>query len=218
MNLLTRITATLNGTIENMVSHVENHDAIVAVALKDTRAAVAKARVRLDRVRKDGVLMQERLNEAKRMEQLWADRAIAVAVEDESKALECIARRNQCREQAVQTTQALTRHVELEKKVGQSVATMEKRLADITQQQNLMRSRQSTADALRVINKIEGSSQYGIEDTFERWEMLITETEYASGPVSQMDALDTAFLKHEHATELKAELDTLINSTKAKKE
>jgi phage shock protein A len=218
MNLLTRISATLNGKLEDMVSHVENHDAVVAVALKDTRAAVAKARIRLDRVRKDGEKMRKRLAEAHRMETLWTDRARQVAQEDEAKALECVARRNQCREQILQTEEALSRHEELEKQVGESVRKMEKRLSEIAQQQNLMRSRQSTADALRVINKIEGNADNGIEDTFDRWEMLITETEYSNGNLTEIDSLDTAFLKQENATELKAELDELLNEPKGKKE
>ena len=211
MNLFTRINATLTGKLDEIVGRVENHDAVVAVALKDTRAAVAKAKVRLDRVRRDGEKMHKRLAEARRMELLWADRARQVAQEDEAKALECIARRNQCREQITQTQAALQRHEELEKQVGESVAKMEKRLTDIAQQQNLMRSRQSTAEALRVISKIEGNADNGIEDTFDRWEMLITETEYGNGLSAEFDSLDTAFVKQENEAELKADLQALLS-------
>lgn len=214
MNLFTRINATLTGKLDEMVSRVENHDAVVAVALKDTRAAVAKAKVRLDRVRRDGEKMRSRLADAQRMENVWADRARKVAQEDEAKALECIARRNQCREVAAQTIAALQRHEELEKQVGESVAKMEKRLSDIAQQQNLMRSRQSTAEALRVISKIEGNTDNGIEDTFDRWEMLITETEYGNGFSAEFDSLDTAFAKQENTAVLKAELEALLEENK----
>lgn len=220
MNLITRLAATLNGTLNDIVSHVENHDAVVAVALKDTRAAVAKARVRLDRIRKDGESMRQRVADLKEMEAKWTERARRIAQEDEAKALECVARRNQCREQAVQTLTALSRHEELERKVGENVQRMEKRLQEITQQQNLMRSRQSTADAMRIINKIEGSSAHGVEDTFDRWEMLITETEYAYGSSPDIDSLDASFLNDENSSELKAELDALLseNTTTEKKE
>lgn len=214
MNLFTRISATLTGKLDEIISHVENHDAVVAVALKDTRAAVAKARVRLERVRKDGEAMQKRLDDASRMALLWENRAKDTAAKDEQKALACISRRNQCREQIAQTQNALARHEELEAKVSENVQRMEHRLRDITQQQNLMRSRQSTADAMRIINQIEGSTDYGIEDTFDRWETLITETEYSIGHMSSTDTLDLSFAKEENTMQLQAELAKLLVSKK----
>jgi phage shock protein A len=214
MNLFTRISATLTGKLDEIISHVENHDAVVAVALKDTRAAVAKAKVRLERVRKDGVALQKRLEDATRMTQLWENRAKDTAAKDEQKALACIARRNQCREQIVQTQTALARHEQLEAKVSENVQRMEHRLRDIMQQQNLMRSRQSTADAMRIINQIEGSTDYGIEDTFDRWETLITETEYSIGHMSSTDTLDLSFVKEENTMQLQAELAALLVSKK----
>lgn len=214
MNLFTRISATLTRKMDDMVSQVENHDAVVAVALKDTRAAVAKAKVRLERVRKDGESMRKRLSDATHMAQLWENRAKETAAKDEQKALACIARRNQCREQIVQTQAALVRHEELENKVSENVQRMEQRLRDITQQQNLMRSRQSTADAMRIINQIEGSTDNGIEDTFDRWETLITETEYSIGHMSSTDTLDMSFAKEESTMQLQAELAALLESEK----
>ncbi len=214
MNLFTRISATLTGKLDDMVAHVENHDAVVAVALKDTRTAVAKAKVRLDRVRKDGEAMRNRLEDAERTEKLWEYRAKETAKQDEQKALACIARRNQCRDQIKQLQSALTRHEELETKVGENVQRMEQRLRDITQQQNLMRSRQSTADAMRIISKIEGSTDNGIEDTFDRWEMLITETEYSTGHTSDTDSLDMSFVKEENTMQLQVELAELLDDKK----
>ena len=214
MNLFSRISATFTGKLDEIISHVENHDAVVAVALKDTRTAVAKAKVRLERVRKDGEAMQKRLEDASRMALLWENRAKDTAANDEQKALACIARRNQCREQIAQTQTALARHKELEAKVSENVQRMEHRLREITQQQNLMRSRQSTADAMRIINQIEGSADYGIEDTFDRWEALITETEYSIGHMSSTDTLDLSFAKEENTAQLQAELAELLVSKK----
>ena len=77
-----------------------------------------------------------------------------------------------------------------------------------------MRSRQSTADAMRIINQIEGATGNGIEDTFDRWETLITETEYATGHVSSVDSLDMSFTKEESTVELQAELAELLESKK----
>lgn len=211
MNLFTRISATLTGTVDNMVSHVENHDAVIQAALKETRAAVAKARIQLSRVQKDGDALQRRLTEAQKMEKVWAERAVSTAKSDEDKALECIARRNHCREMIANTTDAIKRHKQTEKQIADNVATMEKRLSTIQQQQNTMRSRQSTAEAQRIINKIGGQSGEDIDNVFDRWEMLVTEQEYLDGSISELDALDMEFSKRESDNELKAELDALMN-------
>ena len=205
MNLFTRLSATLTGKLESAVSHIENHDAVVEVALKDTRSAVAKARVRLEQVRRDGKSMHMRREMLIEKEAQWTKRAQEVAAEDEHKAIECLARRNQCREQIAQIKQALVRHGQLEQTVSANVARMEERLREMSQQQTLMRSRQSTADAMRIINKIEDASSGGIDATFDRWEMLITETEYANGNLPDVDALDLSFVKEEQVSAVAAE-------------
>jgi phage shock protein A len=210
MNLLTRITATLTGKVEGMVSQIENHDAVVEAALKDTRAAVAKAKVRLDRVCKDGDILRKRLEVYKQMQAVWAERALGSATQDQAKALECIARRNLSGEQVLQIQTLLQRHDEIERKLQENVRGMEQRLQTLTQQQNLMRSRQSTAEAMRVISRIENNSGNGIEDTFDRWEMRITETEYASGSSAEIDSLDAAFMQAENTEKLKADLAALL--------
>lgn len=219
MNLFNRISATFTSKVDHLVSHVENHDAVVEVALGDTRGALAKARVRLARIHKDGENLRRKLQELQQMEATWTERAKAIAAQDEQKALACVGRRNLCREQAVQTQQALARHEELEQQINATVERMEQRLGELTQQRNLMRSRHSTAEAQRVLQQIEGSSAHGIEDTFDRWEALITETEYASGTFnSRMDSLDAAFTRQEDDEQLKADLAVLLASPTTDKE
>ncbi|MCH2547682.1 MAG: PspA/IM30 family protein [Alphaproteobacteria bacterium] len=215
MRLFTRISATVSSKLEDMVAHVENHDAIIAATLRETRAAVAKSRVRLERVRKDGQALRQRMETLIEQEKLWTDRARSVAASDEAKALECVARRNQCREQIEQTIKTLAHHDQLENQVAENVQRMEQRLTTIAQQQNMMRSRQSTAEAIRVVSQIEGNTASGIEDTFDRWEMLITETEYANGynSESSIDVMENAFLKQESNDSLKEELANILATT-----
>lgn len=211
MNLFNRISATFTSKVDHLVARVENHDAVIDVSLKDTRAALAKARVRLARLQKDGEAMRNKLAELRSMETTWTERAKSVAAEDEQKALACVSRRNQCRAQVVQTAEALQRHEEVQQRISDTVSRMESRLGELNQQRNLMRSRHSAADAQRVLSEIEGSSAHGIEDTFDRWEMLITETEYATGTYAPAtDTLDASFAKQEDEASLKADLADLL--------
>jgi phage shock protein A len=211
MNIIQRITATLNHTVSNVVTQVENHDAVVEAALKDSHNTAAKARVRLTRLIRDGETMRQRQKTLQQAEITWTERAVAAAVEDEQRALECVRRRNGCRQQLEQLSQSLARHDEVEREVNASVARIEQRLHELTQQRNLMRSRHSAADALRVINRIENSSANGIEDIFDRWEMLITETEFAGGGIAHADMFESGFIKQEDEAALKTELHALLN-------
>ncbi len=210
MNLFTRLTATLSSSVHQMVSHVENHEAIVEAALNETRAASAKAKVRLARLQKESETMLRTLQERETQAAHWEARARQSAESDTALALECVKRRNLCCTETTQITAMLARQSEVEREVGASVARIETRLAELVQQRSMMRSRHSAADALRVINRIEGSSANGIEEVFDRWEMRITETEYASGAAAPVDALAASFQDQESQESLKAELAALL--------
>ena len=216
MSIFSRLQATISASLDNAVSQVENHDAVVEAALKDARTAAARARVRLARVQKEEANMHTKLGELQTMHQKWTDRAISSAEQDESQALECVKRRNACEQQISQTKEAIVRHKELERNVGSSVDRIEQRITDLTQQRNLMRSRHSAADALRVINKIEGDCAEGIDDTFERWEMLVAETEYMAGGTTNVDTLNETFTQAEDAESLKADLAELLSMETSK--
>ena len=80
----------------------------------------------------------------------------------------------------------------------------------------MMRSRQSVAEAMRTINDIEGVSYGDIEDTFDRWEINLGETEILTGAGVNSDPLETTFMAAEETAELRAELSVLLNTGEEK--
>lgn len=54
MNLISRFSATLMAGVDKTVSQIENHDAVIEASLKESQRAAAQARVRLQRVTRDG--------------------------------------------------------------------------------------------------------------------------------------------------------------------
>jgi len=214
MSLIHRISTSITSTVDRAVSKVENHDAIINAALRDTRHAAARSRVRLERVRKDGNSLRVRYKDLKVASSRWAERARAVAAEDETKALECLRRRRDCDKQVANLKESIAKHDELEARIAEQVKKIEARIGEVSHQRNMMRSRQSVADAMRTINKIEGVSYGEIEDTFDRWEINLGETEIMLGASTASDPLDTEFLADEDADELRAELNELLNVNK----
>ena len=216
MSLIRRISASLTSSVDRAVSRVENHDAVINAALRDTQQAAARSRVRLERVRKDGHNLRTRKGNLETAVTRWTERARQVAVEDEAKALECLRRKKECEGQLRNLEVSIEKHDELESRIVDQVKKIESRIGEVSQQRNMMRSRQSVAEALRTINDIEGVSYGEIEDTFDRWEINLGETEIQVGVGSPTDSLETAFIAEEEKAELKAELELLLNSEEEK--
>ncbi len=216
MSLIRRISTSITSSVDRAVSKVENHDAIINAALRDTQQAAARSRVRLERVRKDGQALKTRHGNLKVAIVRWTERAKSVAKSDEAKALECLRRRKDCEAQLQNLELSIEKHDELEARIAEQVKKIEVRIGEVAQQRNMMRSRQSVAEAMRTINNIEGVSYGEIEDTFDRWEINLGETEILMGASTPTDPLDTAFLAEEDTAELRAELSELLNDNEEK--
>ena len=212
MNLIRRISATLTSSVDRAVSKVENHDAIVNAALRDTQQAAARARVRLERVRKDGNALNNRYRSLQEARSRWTERARSTAGNDEAKALECLRRRKDCDTQLRNLEDSIEKHEELESRIAEQVKKIEARIGEVSHQRNMMRSRQSVAEAMRAIHNIEGVSYGEVEETFDRWEINLGETEILMGAATTSDPLDSEFLAEEDTEALRAELEILINS------
>ena len=216
MSLIRRISTSITSSVDRAVSKVENHDAIINSALRDTQQAAARSRVRLERVRKDGNNLKERYSKLQVAVSRWTDRARSLAQSDEAKALECLRRRKDCEAQLVSLRDSIEKHDELEARITDQVKKIESRIGEVSHQRNMMRSRQSVAEAARTINNIEGVSYGEIEDTFDRWEINLGETEILMGSSTISDPLDSAFLAEEDTAELRAELNELLKPDEEK--
>jgi len=216
MSLIRRISTSITSSVDRAVSKVENHDAIINAALRDTQQAAARSRVRLERVRKDGHALKTRHGNLKVAIARWTERAKSIAATDEAKALECLRRRKDCEAQLQNLELSIEKHDELEARIAEQVKKIEVRIGEVAQQRNMMRSRQSVAEAMRTINNIEGVSYGEIEDTFDRWEINLGETEILMGASTPVDPLDSAFLAEEDTAELRAELSELLNQEEEK--
>ncbi|MEM7500437.1 MAG: PspA/IM30 family protein [Pseudomonadota bacterium] len=212
MSLIRRISTTISSSVDRAVSKVENHDAIINAALRDTQQAAARSRVRLNRVQKDGHNLKTRRAALQQASLRWTERAKTVAGDDEAKALECLRRRNDCETQLRHLDDSIAKHDELEERISSQVKKIEQRVGEVAQQRNLMRSRQSVADAMRTINNVEGISYGEIEDTFDRWEINLGETEILTNTTTTVDPLESSFQAEEDTAELRAELEALLNS------
>ena len=215
MTLIKRISTSIFSSVDRAVSKVENHDAIINAALKETQHAAARSRVRLVRVQKDGNSLKTRQKELQTAVVSWTERAKSVAESDEAKALECLRRRKACETQLAGLEDSIAKHLQLENRISENLKKIEARISEVSHQRNMMRSRQSVAEATRIINNIEGVSYGEIEDTFDRWEINLGESEITLGAGVSTDSLESAFLVEEDQAALRAELSILMSNKDA---
>ena len=195
-------------SIDNLIVQVENHEAQVSSTLRELEHGVARSKVQLMRVERDGSALGQALAEEREATIRWRERAIRE--EQEERALECLRRHKRSERRVLELGRNLTEHGRIEQQLKRDIQTLEQRLFELRQQRNTMRTRQSRAEAFNVVQG-SGDLQTGeIGVIFERWETRVAETEVQSGClIATGDSFAEEFLDAEEAATLKLELDDL---------
>ena len=195
-------------SIDSMIVQVENHEALATSALRDLEHGVARSKVQLMRVERDGRALKQALAEEREAATRWRDRARRE--EHEARALECLRRYKRSQARSDELLHAQAEHERVELQLKRDVQTLERKLLELRQQRNTMRTRQSRAEAFSVVQG-QGDVERGeIGEIFERWETRVAETEVQSGClVASVDSFDDEFLDAEEEASLKLELREL---------
>ncbi len=210
MGIIKRVSTTLFSRIDQVVGEIENHDALIKAAIDGQRKRIAAAKVQLGRVRGNEKRLRDQIAQASINEKKWAKRAIEAAKSDEKKALECMQRR--------QTAQAQIEKLKI--MAGEYYCTSEKMAADIyrceeelkamIQKHEIMRARQTSAEALNVISQVGESRIEALDSSFERWEIKIAQNEMTVGTLDDLDLLEQEYISEENKQDLRLELDALL--------
>lgn len=204
MKLIKRLSTTFSATLDSAVGQLENHDAIVEATIKQTRQSVAKTKARINTLRQQLNAYERQLAEAREQYTLWTERAAKLADTDQAKALQCVARRNQYEAEVGRLNFAAEQQRELIRDVSHNLSKLQTKLDEMTQKHNLMRSRQTVADVNRAVAQV--NSDDSISDTFERWESVVLEHEFAVSDACSRDALDVELTRDEDQADLLMQL------------
>lgn len=204
MKLIKRLSTSITATLDSAVGQLENHDAIVEASIKQTRQAVAKTRARINTLRQQHQAYQTQLKEAKEQFDLWTQRAASLAESDQVKALQCVARRNQCEADIGRLSYSEKQQADLVRDVTANLQTLQTKLNEMTQKHNLMRSRQTVADVNRAVAY--ANTDDNLSDTFERWESAVLVHEFAVSDACSRDSLDLELTRSEDEADLLAQL------------
>ena len=194
-------------SIDSLIVQVENHEAQVSSTLRELEQGVARSKVQLMRVERDGVALKQALAEETEAASRWRDRA--TREEQEARALECLRRHKRSQSRALELSQNQAEHARVELQLKRDIQTLEQRLFELRQQRNTMRTRQTRAEAFSVVQG-SGVENGEIGAILERWETRVAVTEVASGCLlASLDSFDDEFLDAEELAALKLELSDL---------
>jgi len=197
-------------SIDSLIVQVENHEAQVTSALRELEQGVARSKVQLMRVERDGAALQQSLAEEREAASRWRERA--TREEQEARAIECLRRHKRCERRVLELGQNQAEHARVELQLKRDIQTLEQRLVELRQQRNTMRTRQSRAEAFSLVQGSGDVENAEIGAIFERWETRVAETEVESGCLVAtlgMDSFDEEFLDAEELASLKLELGDL---------
>jgi phage shock protein A len=209
MSVIKRLSATLSANVDKWVGEIENHDAVIDAAIRDARQSTARAKVRLDRLLREGEQMQDRLKRLSDEAARWRQRAVSVADQDVEKALACLQRRHDCEHQIEEAKRAIHQHQTAQTKLSDQVRQAESRLQEMIQNRNNLRARESVTEASRSLAKIQGLETINSDATFERWETRIMAYEMETLHEPSGDPLEQSFTQAEERERLITELQQL---------
>jgi phage shock protein A len=206
MNRMERWTMSVTSWVDGVLAQVENHEAAVSSAIGRVRQATARARVQLKRVERDQQAMRDTLLEEEKAIDAWRRRA--KAADDETVALECLRRHKAAERRVLRLRQRLGEHERSHKELSDGIRILNGRLSELTERKNLMRTRQSRAQASHGMASTTGPIG-DLEDVFERWEARVGEIEIASDCAEPVDLFEAEIEAVEDSASLRLELEEL---------
>ncbi len=211
MSLIKRLSTTLFSRIDQVVGEIENHDALIKAAIAEQRKKIAAAKIQLSRIDSHEKRMRDQAEQLQQDEERWAQRAVKEAQQDEAKALQCMQRRQQARAQMEKSKHAEQEYQQTAEKMKLDIARCEDELKAMSQKHELLRARQSSADALSVVNQAGESSFEELESSFDRWEIKIAQNEMNVESYDNIDVFEQAYVIEVNEASLRVELQELMN-------
>lgn len=210
---LKRLVTSISASFDDLVTKVENHEAVANAAIVDVRKNAARIRSQLNLINKrhQNLITQEQRLQEDGMR--WQQRARETASLDKDKALRCVHALEQCEQQAQNLKQQIQETARLKLELNQHLQEVEQRLQDLQIKRDSLHARSARNRALSDMERLRVTED--TDDIFTRWEeKLITEEYHVSLPdATTYSDLETEFNEQEKNQKLNARLDEILGQT-----
>ena len=213
MSIFKRTFTSLYASIDQMVGEIENHDALIDAAIKEQKKKIAAARVQLRRVEASEKRIDDQLAQLCINAKLWTQRAAVEAKDqaNEQQALMCLQRRQKVQQKIEKLQLMKDEYRHSTDRMQQDISQCEQDLTAMTQKHQMMRARQSTSDAMQIVERDSGIGLETIENSFDRWEVKISQSELTVDRLDNgVDFIEQEYLQEENEQQLRFELAQLL--------
>jgi phage shock protein A len=186
--LFQRLRRRLGAELDAMIRHVENHEALVASAVRELEASIAHTERERGRAATTNAKLRATLREERDAASSWRARALRETVE--ARGIECLRRSKRCERRVHDVDQRLGESLEREARLRARGETLRANLAEFREQEALLRERQSTAHD-ETSPRTPLLSSLDLADLLARWEAHLCEAELTHGsPPFSLEILD----------------------------
>ena len=214
MNFFKRLSVSVRSQLDETVSRIENHDAVIDAALQESRDSIARLKLQQSHLSRKVQTIDTQLEKLGGDEQSWIRRAKSLAKTDEEHALACLDRRERCAKQIEQLKNKRDKCTEMEIQFANKISELVQKLTDDERRLLEFRGRDLSAKAEYVAQDAIGSELNSLEQAFDRWELDITRKEMRHDVVdaasSGSDAFEARLQREERMEARRAELKALL--------
>lgn len=209
---LKRIITSVSAQFDDLVSKIENHEAVAESAIREARQQTAKIQTQLNVISRRLTGLETRHQTLQQKIDTWKQRAIVSGNDndDREKALRCVQAMKNAQAESEQVLQQIKETTALK-------AELQMHLQESEQQVIALQSRKESLVARSAKNNVRKFAdsevqQSDLSSVFDRWEQNLAADEYIStSNHSSEDYLDHEFSKDEKQHELEDELEQLLN-------
>lgn len=206
MKRIKRLGVSITGWVDEVLSQIENHEALAESAVKRVRESTARARAQLRRVERDHARLKSEAEQASRDVAAWKGRALSA--KDEDRAIECLRRSKEAERRASSLELRLAEHSRCKQELQTAIRGLDEQLHALVERKNLMRARQSRAEAMHGM--VEASGPVGdLDSLFERWDVRVSEIELSADCSDPKDSFEAEYESAEERAQLRDELEAL---------
>jgi phage shock protein A len=209
---LKRLVTSLSASFDDMVSKIENHEAVAEVTLQEIRIAAAKIRSQLNLTRQRIEHFQKRENSLQQDCDRWQLRAMQCGYDqDRERALRCVQALEQCEQQKKTLHQQIQENICLQNELIRHLNHVEQRLTELQLKRDSLSARSACNQVTRYVGKVLPDREP--DTTFSRWEESVIADEYLLHPSCSENSaasLDTEFRKDEQNAHLEQRLAELM--------
>lgn len=177
MKLIKRWISTLANGFDQVISQVENHEALIASAVREMKQAKAMAQTQFGRIQADGDKLKGRLAKLSELESTWTQRAVDIHRSDENQALQCLRRKREVAQDIKTLSSQIREHQDFEQQLVSDLKLIDRRIVELERKKNAFSARQYRAQTLQLAEGEECSVNTEINEIFSRWEAKLSACE-----------------------------------------